>query len=414
MIIFNITYSYLQLPTATYSYLQLPTATYIMVSFNELRTQGLKLFNKIHKRKHLCHHNHQIHDLARNIHDWLPNGIRNLLNRTYSPQLTQRCYFEDGVVEQLHLIDRIMQNLLLKIIKPTFKHLVHPNCYHMQGPTGVKTATTTVRQALKNRELKYFIRADVKSFYKSILHYKLIEDLKQCFHDQKLIAMLKDIITNPIATARGFINPINGVALRGPLSQFFSAIFLKPLDEAFAHMDVTYLRYQDDILILCKSLRQLKRCKSRMNQILQERGLQLSRKKTCIGEISRGFHFLGVQYLPPQSVDYTNLATEALPQLSPVPHPRTLRNAREQVKCMVEDGVSLQKITVYLFRWLYWWTRTSGTWHKHELLQLFINTCHDKYIAGIAQEMLQHEYLTLLRIESEGNSGAAAIVTPAA
>lgn len=140
------------------------------------------------------------------------------------------------MVEQLHLVDRIMQNLLLKIIKPTFKHLVHPNCYHMQGPSGVKSATQTVRQALKSQQFKYFIRADIKSFYKSILHHKLVADLEQCFADKKLIAMLKDIITNPIATNRGFINPSNGIALRGPLSQFFSAIFLKPLDEAFAHM----------------------------------------------------------------------------------------------------------------------------------------------------------------------------------
>lgn len=45
--------------------------------------------------------------------------------------------------------------------------------------------------------------------------------------------------------------------LRGPLSQFLSGIFLKPLDDAFNNMDVTYLRYQDDILILCKTKRQL-------------------------------------------------------------------------------------------------------------------------------------------------------------
>lgn len=36
----------------------------------------------------------------------------------------------------------------------------------MQGPTGVKTSTKAVREALKNPELKYFIRADIKSFYR--------------------------------------------------------------------------------------------------------------------------------------------------------------------------------------------------------------------------------------------------------
>ena len=69
------------------------------------------------------------------------------------------------------------------------------------------------------------------------------------------------------------------MALRGPLSQFFSGIFLKPLDEAFDGMNVSYLRYQDDILILCQTARQLQRCKQRMNAILKERRLQLSRKK---------------------------------------------------------------------------------------------------------------------------------------
>ena len=33
--------------------------------------------------------------------------------------------------------------------------------------------------------------------------------------------------------------------LRGPLSQFFSGIYLKLMDDAFNSMDVTYLRYQE-------------------------------------------------------------------------------------------------------------------------------------------------------------------------
>ena len=68
-------------------------------------------------------------------------------------------------------------------------------------------------------------------------------------------------------------------------------------------MDVTYLRYQDDILILCQTKRQLERCKQRMNTILLERRLSLSRKKTRIGHINKGFHFLGIQYPATQTQD---------------------------------------------------------------------------------------------------------------
>lgn len=184
---------------------------------------------------------------------------------------------------------------------------MNQNCYHLDGPTGVKYATKRIKQVLQEERPNYIIRADIKSFYKSIPHYKLIQDIKNYYHDPKVQTMLESIITNPIDTPRGYKNPIQGIALRGPLSQFFSGIYLKPLDDAFDNMDVTYLRYQDDILILCKTKRQLNRCKRRMMEVLHERGLSLSRKKSRIGFINQGFHFLGIDYPPTRPVDNTNV-----------------------------------------------------------------------------------------------------------
>jgi hypothetical protein len=100
--------------------------------------------------------------------------------------------------------------------------------------------------------------------------------------------------------------------------------------------------------------------------VLQERRLRLWRKKTRIGAIDKGFHFLGINYLEPQSPDGINVSQNpsdlAVKKLSEqyllsmkggssatashsdslhktiVPYARTLRNAREQVKQMVIDG----------------------------------------------------------------------------
>jgi RNA-directed DNA polymerase len=109
---------------------------------------------------------------------------------------------------------------------------------------------------LKESKPQYVIRADIKSFYASIPHHKLIQDINTLYDDPNVQAMLKEIIINPVETPRGYNNADNGIALRGPLSQFFSGIYLKPLDEAFDAMKVTYLRYQDDFLILCYTKRQ--------------------------------------------------------------------------------------------------------------------------------------------------------------
>lgn len=232
---------------------------------------GKKLFAKIHKRKYHAHHNNEIHYMAREIEEWLPLGIQSMADGSYNPRCLKRYYFADEMVDQLHLSDRIFQNILLKQLKPTFKYVMNQNCYHLDGPTGVKYATQRIRQVLQEDKPNYIIRADIRSFYKSIPHFKLIQDIKKYYDDPKVQAMLENIITNPIDTPRGYKNPGHGIALRGPLSQFFSGIYLKPLDDAFDQMDVTYLRYQDDILILCKTKRQMNRCRRRMRLVSRAR-----------------------------------------------------------------------------------------------------------------------------------------------
>src|SRR3990167_1016606 len=305
---------------------------------NTMHDIGAKLFDKIHKQKFHSHHNHEIHFMARD-RQWLPIGIQSLISGNYEPRCLKRYYFTDEMVDQLHISDRIFQHILLRILKPTFKHVMNQNCYHLDGPTGVKNATQKIREALQKGQPKYFIRADIKSFYKSIPHNKLIQDIKKYYNDPKLIVMLQNIIKNPIDSPYGYKNPDHGIALRGPLSQFLSGIYLKPLDDAFNQADVTYLRYQDDIIILCKTKRQLNRCKRRMMNVLQKRQLRLSKRKTRIGEIESGFHFLGIAYPPTRTVDNTN-ATPANDGIITEPTPaQNLNNeGGEDIYCPSDTG----------------------------------------------------------------------------
>ena len=131
--------------------------------------------------------------------------------------------------------------------------------------------------------------------------------MKQHYTDVCVQNILINIIKNPIETPRGYKNADTGIALRGPLSQFFSGLYLKPLDDAMPNMQVTYIRYQDDILILCNTKRQLNRCWKRMLDILHARHLSLSHKKTRKGEVKTGFDFLGIFYSPTQQEDITTV-----------------------------------------------------------------------------------------------------------
>lgn len=184
----------------------------------EMRAIGTTLFAKIHRQKHYANHNHDVHLMAREMDDWLVTGINSIVDGSYTPRFLKRHYFPDEMVDQLHLSDRVLQHILLKQLKPTFAHVMNPNCYHLHGPSGVKIATARIRKALLEDKPQFVIRADIKSFYKSIQHHLLIQDIRRHYDDPKVRAMLEQVIRNPIETPRGYKNADHGIALRGPLS----------------------------------------------------------------------------------------------------------------------------------------------------------------------------------------------------
>lgn len=276
---------------------------------------------------------HDVYLLARPINEWLPQGIQSLIEGTYTPRFLKRYYFKDEMLDQLYLVDRVLQNVLLQQLKPTFPHVMSPNCYHMHGSSGMQLATQKIRETLATEH------------YKSIQHHVLIEDIKRYYSDTKVQLMLEQIVRNPIETPRGYKNPDNGIALRGPLSQFFSALYLKPLDDAFDTLDVTYLRGNNNSI--------------KPNQ----------------------------EYSEPITI---------------APHTRTIRKAREQVRLMVIDGFSIPRIRSYLTAWSRRWVRSSQVWSHQTLLIQFIRSCYDPKITGIGAETL---LINLRRMEQPVSEG---------
>jgi len=87
-------------------------------NFAEMVDVGRRLFAKINKRKSSANHNNEIHFLAREIEDWLPQGIQSMIDGSYTPRHLKRYYFVDEMVDQLHTSDRIFQHILLKQLNP--------------------------------------------------------------------------------------------------------------------------------------------------------------------------------------------------------------------------------------------------------------------------------------------------------
>ena len=90
-----------------------------------------------------------------------------------------------------------------------------------------------------------------------------------------------------------------------------------------------------------------------------------------------------------------------------VPHARTLRKARENVKGMVADCVSHKKTRNYLHHFVNWWVKTVDSWTYETLLESFIQSCWTRPPAAIAELLLQRR-ITELHTGSQISCPAAA------
>tara|TARA_A100001015_G_C14897795_1_gene675105 strand:- start:197 stop:1117 length:921 start_codon:yes stop_codon:yes gene_type:complete len=260
--------------------------------YHTIKELLIKDFNKMIKKSHTRPDHHRMHIFRRSFADQVDDLVSAVCDGSYLPSYRERMIFEDETVDYISYQDRLAQKAILHIIRPSYDYIIPPTCYHRYGPSGVKKALAHLRHAMDTHVYSDIIRLDIKSYYASIDHRILMGLLKQAFNDPRLINMFTAFITSYILTNKGFINPHKGISIRSSLSTFFGAIYLKPLDIAFANMDLCYIRYMDDVLILCKSYSQYKRAKQRIDTVLNSLRLELSPKKTYMGLIS-DFHFLG-------------------------------------------------------------------------------------------------------------------------
>jgi hypothetical protein len=226
------------------------------------------------------------------------------------------------------------------------------------------------KSALANK-FGYFIRADIAGYYASIDRKILSKQLPEYFDDPRVLNYLNQIVNIPIIDEGAIYTPQKGIHTRSSLSSLFAALYPKPLDQLFqSRPGLFYVRYNDDFLILVRSKQQFLKVKRQLKQTLQGLKLTYSRRKTKMGALTKGFHFLGIEF------NQVNQAASALSEQQDAPtvkgvaartqssvksqvnvilHERCCARSLEKVIVMEEGFVPAKKVLQYLFRWSAWW-----------------------------------------------------------
>lgn len=248
--------------------------------------------------------------------------------------------FHDKTIALYSAIDSLVLKAISLVLGEHLQDKLPRECVHLKNHGGLKLTVQQLWEHLP--QYKYILKSDIRSFYESIDHQRLIEEIDKLVPDQHFRHLVYKSL--PRTETRGglFFDKDKGIALSSPLSPLLAAIALVPLDIAFNvnKPNFFYRRFMDDYIILCHTRNQLKKAVKLMWQILNEHKLTIATEKTYIGKSNKGLSFLGYSFSP----DEFTVANQTI-----LKH---LLNRRK----LFEQGASLEALAEFQKRFESWCT----------------------------------------------------------
>ncbi len=264
-----------------------------------------KAFQKARKRKTLKPY---VIEFEKNLKNNLAILRTELLFHSYRPKPLETFILRDPKTRKISVSDfrdRIVHHTICNIIEPIFEKKFIYDSYANRKGKGTLAALNRLKIFMKkatrngtlinkynNKDVKgFFLKGDIKHYFDTINHDKLLEIISRTIKDKELLFFIKNILKNHNSNIEG-----KGMPLGNLTSQFLANVYLNELDQFVKHkLKVKYyIRYVDDFIILNNDKNKLEFYKEEINNFLKENLLiELNHEKSKIMPINRGIEFLG-------------------------------------------------------------------------------------------------------------------------
>jgi len=194
--------------------------------------------------------------------------------------------------------DRIVQTALKLAIEPIFETQFREGSHGFRPERDCKDALRVVDRLLKEG-YTHVVDADLKSYFDTIPHDRLMARVAEKISDGRVLALIQGFLRQDVMKEMERWTPMAGTPQGAVISPLLANIYLHPLDLSMEEAGYRMVRYADDFVILCRTAEEAAAALRQVTAWTTANGLTLHPDKTRIGDArqpGQGFEFLGYRF----------------------------------------------------------------------------------------------------------------------
>ena len=194
--------------------------------------------------------------------------------------------------------DKVVQQAVRLVIEPLFEAQFLGCSYAYRPGRGPRKAIGKVIYYICTEKREWAVFGDMDNFFDSLDHELLLAEVRKTVSEPEILALVRMWIKIGAMDQRGRYHDMElGVTQGGIISPLLSNIYAHSLDRHLVGMNMAYVRYADNFIVLCPSREEADRSLAAVREFLEGTlRMRLNPEKEPVRNLREGFVFLGVEF----------------------------------------------------------------------------------------------------------------------